>query len=47
MVVGTAALLALHVLRLTFVNVLLLVPLCLILLGLMLHIWSQKEESRY
>jgi len=47
MVVGVGALVALHVVQLTFVNVLLLVPLALVLAGFVLIVWGMKRESRY
>ena len=47
MLLGTALLLAVHLLRLTFVNSLLVVPLLLILLGLLLHVRSLKRQSSY
>jgi len=47
MVVGVGALVALHVVQLTFVNVLLLVPLALVLTGFVLIVWGMKRESRY
>lgn len=47
MVVGVALLTTLHVLHLTFVNMLLLIPLSFILVGLFLHVRAIKKESRY
>lgn len=47
MMFGVALLLTLHLLHLTFVNMLLLIPLCLILLGFLLHVHVMKKESRY
>ena len=47
MFVGVVLLVALHLLHLTFVNMLLLIPLGLILLGLVLHVLAIKHESRY
>ena len=47
MIVGITILVALHLLHLTFVNMLLLIPLCLILVGLLLHVRSMKKESLY
>ena len=47
MIVGVALLTTLHVLHLTFVNMLLLIPLGLILVGLFLHVRAIKKESRY
>ena len=47
LMLGTALLVALYLLHQTFVNVLLFVPLCLIVLGLVLHIYSIKRESPY
>ena len=47
MLVGVALLVVLHLQHLTFVNTLLFVPLGLILLGLVLHVWAMKRESRY
>ncbi|MCR5197823.1 MAG: hypothetical protein K6D55_03425 [Prevotella sp.] len=47
MLVGVALLVVLHLQHLTFVNTLLFIPLGLILLGLVLHVWAMKRESRY
>ena len=47
MLVGVTLLVVLHLQHLTFVNMLLFVPLGLILLGLVLHVWAMKRESRY
>ena len=46
-IVGVALLTTLHVLHLTFVNMLLLIPLSFILVGLFLHVRAIKKESRY
>ncbi len=40
-------LLAVHLLGLTRLNVMLLVPLSFLLTGLFLHIYFQKRDSRY
>ena len=47
MLVGVTLLVVLHLQHLTFVNMLLFIPLGLILLGLVLHVWAMKRESRY
>ena len=47
MVLGTVLLAILHVLNLTFVNALLFLPLLLILVGIIIHVYMQKRESRY
>ena len=47
MLLGTTLLLAVHLLRLTFVNALLIVPFVLILLGLLLHVRAIKRQSQY
>ena len=44
---GVAVLTLLHVYGLTFSNRLLLIPLALIFLGLVIHVWVQKKESKY
>ncbi|MBR1414561.1 MAG: hypothetical protein IJ570_01695 [Prevotella sp.] len=45
MALGTALLVALHLLRLTFVNALLFLPLVLVVLGLVLHVHAMKREG--
>ena len=47
MCLGVAMLVLLHIYGLTFSNRLLLIPLALILLGFVIHVWVQKKESRY
>ena len=46
-IVGVALLVALHLLHLTFVSQLLLIPLLFILTGILLHVRAIKKESRY
>ncbi len=45
MILGVALLTALHLLHLTFVNMLLLIPLLLILAGAVLHVLAMKRET--
>ncbi len=47
MLLGTVLLLTVHLLRLTFVNALLIVPFVFILLGLLLHVRAIKRQSQY
>ena len=47
MAIGTVSLVVLHLYHLTFINILLVLPLCFILVGLLLYIVSVKLESRY
>lgn len=47
MALGTVLLAVLHVLNLTFVNALLFLPLLLILVGIIIHVYMQKRQSRY
>ena len=47
MVTGVALLVALHLLHLTFVSQLLLLPLLFILVGILLHVRAMKKESKY
>ena len=47
MLLGTACLVALHIVQLTFVNRLTVIPLALIVTGLVLHVWAMKRESKY
>ena len=44
---GVALLVTLHVLHVTFVNMLLLIPLFLIVSGIVCHIWAMKCQSNY
>ena len=44
---GVAILVVLQVLHLTFVNALLMAALACVVLGLVLHLWFLKRESRY
>ena len=44
---GVALLVVLHLLHFTFINTLLLVPLFLILIGIILHVWMMKRDSVY
>ena len=44
---GVVLLLVLHLLHLTFVNTLLLVPLIFILAGIVFHVWMMKRDSLY
>ena len=46
-VLGVVLLAVLHVLHLTFINMLLVVPLLLIITGLVVHITVQKRQSKY
>ncbi len=45
--VGTGLLAMLQVMHVTFINTLLLIPLCLILCGFLLYIWFKKSDSPY
>jgi len=47
MTLGVVLLVVLHVLQLTFVNRLLVVPSLFILAGFLLHLHAQKRQSRY
>ena len=44
---GAMLLVVLHLLHLTFINILLLIPLGLMLVGTLLHVWAMKRESDY
>ena len=46
-VLGVVLLAVLHVLHLTFINMLLVVPLLLIITGVVVHITVQKRQSKY
>ena len=46
-VLGVALFTALHLLRLTFVNELLFLPLLFIVVGILLHVRAMKRESKY
>ena len=37
----------LQLLHFTFVNVITFIPLVIIIVGVSLHVWSKKRESRY
>lgn len=47
MAIGVMLLVVLHFMHITFINILLILPLCLILGGLVLYVWGAKRESRY
>ena len=47
MCLGVVVLVLLHIYGLTFSNRLLLIAIGLVLLGLVIHVWAQKKESRY
>ena len=47
MVAGVGTLAVLHVVQLTFVTLLLFVPLAMVLVGFVLIVWGMKRESRY
>ncbi len=47
MAVGVILLVVLHLVNITFINLLLILPLCFILGGLILYVWGAKRESRY
>lgn len=44
---GVAFLVALHLLHITFITKLLLVPFFMVLCGTILYVWRLKRESRY
>ena len=44
---GVVLLAVQHFLHFTMVNILLLAPLFLIIVGLAAYVWGQKRESRY
>lgn len=46
-VLGILLLVTLQLLHLNFINAPLFIALGIIILGLILHVWSQKRESRY
>ena len=46
-VVGVLLLVVLKVVRLTFVNTLLLAPLFIIIIGVVLYVWAMKKENLY
>ena len=46
-VIGVLALIVLHFIHVTFINALLVPPLLIIIIGVMLHVWLLKRESRY
>jgi len=45
--IGVVVLASLYFLRFTFVNALLIAPLCIIIAGLTVYVWGQKRTSRY
>ena len=45
--IGIALLAVQYLLHFTFVNALLILPLCLIIVGLGIHVWMMKRESPY
>lgn len=45
--IGVLFLAGLHLFHFTFVNTLLLIPLCLIVAGIVIHVWILKRQSRY
>jgi len=47
LLLGITLLVVLHVLHLNFINTLLMLSLCLMIVGLVLHVWARKSESRY
>ncbi|MCR5679926.1 MAG: hypothetical protein K6G08_06940 [Prevotella sp.] len=47
LVLGTGGLLTMHILGITFITRLLLIPFVFILLGAVLHVWAMKRESLY
>lgn len=44
---GAMLLIVLHLLHLTFINLLLLIPFFMMLLGALLHVWMMKRDSSY
>ena len=44
---GVALLAVIYFLRYTFVNALLVTPLCIIIGGIALYVWGQKRTSQY
>lgn len=47
LLLGITFLVVLHVLHLNFINTLLMLSLGLMIVGLVLHVWARKNESRY
>lgn len=47
LLLGITLLVLLHVLHLNFINTLLMLSLGLMIVGLVLHVWARKNESRY
>lgn len=47
LLLGIMLLVVFHVLHLNFINTLLMLSLGLMIVGLVLHVWARKNESRY
>lgn len=46
-IIGVTLFVVLHILRFTFLNILLFIPLVFVLLGFVLYLIGMKRESRY
>ncbi len=46
-IIGVALLVGLHLTHITMINMLLLLPMGMILVGVVFHVWMLKRDSRY
>jgi len=46
-IIGVALLVGLHLTHITMINTLLLLPMGMILVGVVFHVWMLKRDSRY
>lgn len=46
-IIGVALLVGLHLAHITMINTLLLLPMGMILVGVVFHVWMLKRDSRY
>ena len=44
---GVLLLVVLHMLNFTFVNFITITPFAIIIIGVFLHVWVKKQESKY
>ena len=46
-ILGVLLFSTLQILHFTFVNIVTFIPLVIVIVGVSLHVWSKKRESRY
>ena len=46
-ILGVLLFSTLQILHFTFVNIVTFIPLAIVIVGVSLHVWSKKRESRY